>query len=220
MKVIKTLPIAENKNIVVQNIGKEILIYHLVSNKVFCLNETLSKVYMACDGKTTYEEFKSRYQFTDDLIFLSLDELKSENLIETDSEYQSPFATLTRREAVRRVGFSTMIALPVISSVIAPTSVNAASPTTPCTYTANTSCPFDGTFRQGICCDGLRCLDNGFCTACRAGTVFFNSYVISANPNGCSSSECDLIPQKNWCCNSGASIAENTGINLCVCRCP
>lgn len=216
----KKLPPSRNENIVVRTVSDETLIYDLISNKVFCLNTTLAEVYAACDGKTTFEEFKNQHHFPDDLIFFSLDELKRENLIETDSEYQSPFATLNRREIVKKVGFATMIALPLITSLIAPKAINAASPATPCTNTANTPCTHDGTFRQGICCDGLRCLTNNFCIPCRANGVQFISYVISSNPAGCTSAECDLFPQKNWCCNTGVSIAQDTGINLCSCRCP
>ena len=216
----KNLPPTKNDNIVVQNIGKEILIYDLGSHRAYCLNETLAKIYAACDGKMTFQEFKKLHPFTDDLIFLSLDELKRENLIETIDDYESPFATLTRREAIKRVGLATSFALPLISSLVVPSAINAASPTTPCSNTANTPCPFNGTFTQGICCDGLRCLDNGFCTTCRGSGVIFNSYVISSNPAGCTSIECDLLPQKNWCCNPGISSATDNGINLCICRCP
>ena len=215
----KTFPNARNENIVVRNIGDETLIYDLVSNRAFCLNATLAKVYSVCDGKITFEEFKSRHSFTDDLIYFSLDELRRENLIKTDTQYQSPLALLTRREIAKRVGLSTLIALPLITSLVAPNPAEAASlPGLPCA-TANQNCPFDGTFTQGNCCDGLRCLDNGFCIACRSSGVLFNSYAISLNPAGCTVAECNLLPQKNWCCNLGNSTAQDNGLNSCICRC-
>jgi hypothetical protein len=88
----------------------EVLIYDTVSDKAYCLNETLAKVFNACDDKQTFDDLKRSYQFTDDLIFLALDKLKNKNLLADDDSYQLPFAGMSRREAVRRVGFGTRIA--------------------------------------------------------------------------------------------------------------
>ena len=38
-------------DIVVQEFADEILIYDLKNNKAFCLNETSSMIWQACDGK-------------------------------------------------------------------------------------------------------------------------------------------------------------------------
>ena len=121
------LPIVKSKNLVIQNVDKEILIYDISTNKAFCLNETLATVYQACDGKTSFDEFKSKTKFTDDVIYLSLDELKKQDFIDYNSEYISPFAGLSRREVIRKVGLASMIALPLVSSIIAPTALQAAS---------------------------------------------------------------------------------------------
>jgi hypothetical protein len=121
------LRLARNKEIVVQELGKEILIYDLKSHKAYNLNETSSTVYRACDGKTTFDEIKLRAKFTDEIIFLALEELKKENLIEVKDSYASPFAGMTRRQVIRKVGPASMIALPVVSSLIAPTAAMTAS---------------------------------------------------------------------------------------------
>jgi hypothetical protein len=216
----KTLPIARNKNIVVQNAGDETLIYDLVSDKAFCLNSTLTKVYLACDGKTTFDEFKTRHHFTDDLIFFSLDELKRENFIEIDDQYQSPLAKLTRREIAKRIGLSTLIALPTIASVVAPEAINAASlplPLTPC-GPANSNCPFVD-YSQGCCNSGLRCVSdnpNPTCFPCRTSGVSVIDF--STAPDGCTPSACNTNNNRNWCC-SGTTNAVVVGANLCDCRC-
>jgi hypothetical protein len=121
------LPLARSADIVVQSIGKEILIYDLITHKAYNLNETSSIVYQACDGKTSFDELRRKHSFTDDLIFLALDQLKEDNLVETDSSFVSPFTGMSRREAIRRVGLASMIALPVISSLVAPTAAMAQS---------------------------------------------------------------------------------------------
>ena len=134
------LPLARSKDLVIQNLGEEILVYDLNTNRVFNLNETSAIVYNACDGKTTFEELKQKSNFRDEVIFLALDQLKKEELIEVDSSYVSPFAGMSRREVIRKVGFASMIALPVISSLVAPKAANAQSVTcrnTECNLTGN-----------------------------------------------------------------------------------
>lgn len=121
------LPLARMNDLVVQNLDTEILIYDLKINKVFNLNKTLKIIYEACNGKTTLDELKAKYNFTDDLIFLALDELNRENLLEQNQPYQSPLANLSRREVIRKIGLASMIALPVISSIVAPTAAHGAS---------------------------------------------------------------------------------------------
>jgi hypothetical protein len=123
----KKLPQIRTRDIVVQNLGKEVLIYDLNRHKAFNLNETAAAVYQACDGRTTFEELKIRNRFTDDLIYLALDQLKKDDLIEAGEAFVSPLAELSRREAIRRVGLASLVALPVISSLVAPTAAQAQS---------------------------------------------------------------------------------------------
>lgn len=121
------LPLARHQDVVVQEFDKEILVYDLRTHKIHSLNETSAIVYRHCDGETTFAELTRRHKFTDDLIHLALDQLKEVNLIETGNPIVSPFTGMNRREAIRRVGLATMIALPVISSLVAPTAAAAQS---------------------------------------------------------------------------------------------
>lgn len=119
------LPLARSRDVVVQSLGGETLIYDLAIDKAFCLNETAAKVFEACDGETTLAELKRKHRFGDDLIFLALAQLQEDNLIENSTP--APFEGLSRREAIRRVGLGSIIALPVVSSLVAPTAARAAS---------------------------------------------------------------------------------------------
>jgi hypothetical protein len=121
------LPFARHQDVVVQDLDKEILIYDLLTHKAYHLNETSSLVYRACDGKTAFGELKAKTKFTDEIIFLALDELKKENLIEVNDSYASPFAGMTRRQVIRKVGLASMVVLPAISFLTAPTAAMAAS---------------------------------------------------------------------------------------------
>lgn len=119
------LPSVKQSDIVIQNIGDELLIYNLKTNQAYSLNETSKNIYQFCNGKTSFDELKQKFNYSDDLIFLALDELKRNDLIE--ESYQSKFAGVSRREVIRKVGLSTMIALPFISSIVAPSAANAQS---------------------------------------------------------------------------------------------
>jgi len=156
------LPLARTTDIVVQTLGKEILIYDLNSHKAYNLNETSSIIYQACDGKTTFAELNRKHNFTDEIIFLALDALNKENLLEKSEEYNSLFNGLSRREAIRKVGFASMIALPVIASLVAPTAAMAQS--------AGGGCPpFQGTCGTAGCCPLGSCAGNVTC--CASGTI-------------------------------------------------
>lgn len=119
------LPEARSKNIVTQESGSETLVYDLIINKAYCLNETSSIVFHACGSNQSFEDLKAKYNFTDDLIYLSLDELKRNNLIV--GEYISLLAGIKRREVIRRIGITCAAMLPVISFLTAPTAVSAQS---------------------------------------------------------------------------------------------
>ena len=149
------LPKAKADNIVTRILENETLIYNLTTNQAFCLNETSAKVFEVCNGKRTFGELKKKYEFTDEIIYLALDGLLKEDLITND--YTSPFAEVSRREVIRRVGLASMIALPLISAIIAPHPTHAASD----------SCRVDGV-----------CYLSGqnFCAGCAGRTVTFDRY--------------------------------------------
>ena len=119
------LPNARNNNIVVQELGKELLIYDLLTHKAYQLNETSMIVFNHCDGRTSFDQLRQRYKFTDELIYLTLDTLAKEKLLVGD--YQSRFAGVSRRAALKKVGLACAAALPVIVALSAPTAASAAS---------------------------------------------------------------------------------------------
>lgn len=123
------LPKARANGIVVQEANKEVLIYDLRTNKIYILNETSNFVWKHCDGKNSAAEiieklnrqFKSKV--SEDFVWFALDGLKKENLLETDFE----FPKIVRRELIKKIALTSMIALPLITSFLAPKSVNAQS---------------------------------------------------------------------------------------------
>lgn len=124
-------PLCRKANIVIQEFENEILIYDLNINTAFCLNQTSALVYQLCDGTKTVAEISDlmskmlKTLVSEDIVWLAINELKKNNLLENETDLTNHFAGLTRREAVKRVGLTTMVALPIISSIIAPSAIMA-----------------------------------------------------------------------------------------------
>lgn len=161
------LPMARHENVVVQELDKESLIYDLVTDKAFALNETSTIVYQACDGSTSFDELKKQTGYTDDLIYFALDGLNKENLLEAGT-YQSPLARLSRRQIIKRIGLASTVALPVVAGIIAPAAVNAQSCRVPggappgsaaaCgIFNPDPSCPINA---GNFCCTGTATLQS------------------------------------------------------------
>lgn len=147
-------PKTRTENIVAQETEKEILIYDLKEDKAYCLNETSAMIYQLCDGKNSVAEIanlmsvKLNKLVSEDLIWLALDNFKKDNLLEHEENFEIDFNGLNRRQVIKKVGFASMIALPVVASVIAPTAAMAAS----AAILLGAACP------TGSGCDiGLQC---------------------------------------------------------------
>lgn len=120
-------PTARKNNLVIQDIAEEILVYDLTSNKAHCLNETAAFVWRVCDGKNSISEIKRHLELSsgeevkEDLIRLAIEQLKERDLIEENIE--TGFSRQNRREVIKKIGLASVIALPLITSLTAPTSV-------------------------------------------------------------------------------------------------
>lgn len=129
----RIFPLARTRNIVIQELEKELLLYDLEKNKALCLNETAASVWHFCDGKKTVSDIRfilsEKWQtiIPEELIWLTLEQFKRNDLLEKAAEFPFNFGGLNRREAVKKVGLASLIALPMISTVIAPSAINAQS---------------------------------------------------------------------------------------------
>ena len=137
------------ENLIVQELNDEVMVYNLTTDKYYCLNSTTKTVFEACDGEMTIEELKRQSNLPEEVIYLSLDEIKRNELLKDD--YISPLAGMNRREVIKRAGIATMIVLPVITGLVAPKAVNAASPAA-CFASGATFTPNTGV------CTGLTCI--------------------------------------------------------------
>lgn len=127
-------PKARSYDLVVQESGEEFLIYDLNNHKAIMLNETSAAIWQMCDGKMSVKQItealaqKINMPLSEEIVWLALDDFKRNNLLTDNEQLKIEFGGLSRREVIRKVGFASMIALPVISAIIAPQAANAASP--------------------------------------------------------------------------------------------
>jgi len=147
----RVAPKAREENLVVQELDGEVLIYDLNANKAFCLNKSSALIWQACDGKKDVSEIRDllgklfNSSVNDDFVWLALDQLKKENLIENKDEIVVDYNGMSRREVIRKVGLASVVALPLISSLVAPVDVSAQGSLRPggSTCSVNSQCASD-----------------------------------------------------------------------------
>lgn len=131
-KVTQHLPRRRGNGIVVQEISDEVLVYDLERHKAHCLNRTAALVWKKCDGKTSVPQLarllerELRTKLDDELVLLAIEQLSRRHLLEQDSARAKP-PGMSRRALMRRLGLATAIALPLVTSLVAPTPAEAAT---------------------------------------------------------------------------------------------
>ena len=120
------LPKLRTEDLVVQELEGETLIYDLINDKALCLNTTSAFVWKNCDGRSSISEIAERLSaetkmdVSDDFVNLAVSQLKKEALLVNPNDIEIGFGGLSRREVIRKIAFSSMVALPLITSVVAP----------------------------------------------------------------------------------------------------
>jgi hypothetical protein len=124
-------PTARKTGLVVQEVPDEVLVYDLETNKAHCLNRTASIVWKACDGKSSVTDIaafvgtQTGKDVSEDLVWLAIDQLNRNKLLE--AEIKSSFSGQSRRDAIKKIGLASMIALPIVASLTAPQSAMASA---------------------------------------------------------------------------------------------
>ncbi len=164
-------PQARKEDLVIQEVGGEILVYDLRTNKAICLNQTSALVWQNCDGKKNALEISKDIEkqlgstVSEDLVWFAVNQLQKEKLLTEDKEIVNKFEGLNRREVIKKIGLTSMIALPIVSGIIAPTAAMAQSAVAcscPNGQTANaTSCTNSPQCMVGQTCSGVTCNGGG-----------------------------------------------------------
>lgn len=146
-------PKARVEGVVVRELPDEVLVYDLETHKAVCLNSTAAAVWRLCDGRRTPSDIRRALEKSaggavpEELVWLALEQLGRDRLLDARPPRPSELAGLSRREMMRRVGLAAAVALPAVASIVAPTRADAAS-CLPQGSTCNESAQ---------CCSGLIC---------------------------------------------------------------
>jgi hypothetical protein len=117
-------PKARNKGLVVQEMPNEVLVYDLDSNKAHCLNKSAALVWRSCDGTRSVADIVKEFEVSgsgkvsEDFVWLALDQLQENELLETTIGPR--FSGTSRRQAIKTIGMASIVAVPVIASLVAP----------------------------------------------------------------------------------------------------
>lgn len=125
-----TNPVARQKDLVVQEMPDEVLVYDINTNKAHCLNPSAAFVWKACNGKNSIADIVKQFEangkgkVNEDFVWLALDQLQENALLENDIAPR--FAGKSRRQVIKTIGLASMVAVPVIASLVAPQNALAA----------------------------------------------------------------------------------------------
>ena len=154
-------PIARKNGLVVQEVPDEVLVYDLETNKAHCLNNSAAIIWKSCDGNNSVSEIagiveqQAGGKVAEDFVWLAIDQLGENNLLE--SPVPTSFEGTSRREVIKKIGLASMVAIPVIASLVAPQSALAAAS---CTCNSTPSC---GNTPNLACPSTTRCNGAGLC---------------------------------------------------------
>jgi len=205
------VPVTRKNDIVVQEIKGETLIYDLKSNKAFCLNETSAIVWQLCDGNRSISDISDdmsvrlKTLVSGDFVALALDQFDKDDLLAGAGEKSDKFGGVSRREVIRKVGFASVVALPMVSSLVAPKASMAQSMAP--LIVACQPCTTDAQCASGNCVSNDGVCSNG------SSTVFG---VAPGSFRGClfDSAACDTDAASFCCSGVGVSSGQPCNINV------
>lgn len=154
-----TKPRARKEGLLVQELANEVLVYDQERDKAHCLNPTAALVWKHCDGRTDVKQMSRLLEKSlgtsvgEDVVWCALNQLEKDHLLGEQFAWPVNVERLSRRELIRRLGIGAAIAIPLVTSIIAPTVAHAGSqpnPGAPCNSNAD-------------CTGGTSCQQNNTC---------------------------------------------------------
>jgi hypothetical protein len=140
------------KDCLSRKLDDELLIYDPQRHEGHCLNSTAAAVWKLCDGRNNPSQIVGMLsrqvsaQVDRHVVRLALEQLEDAHLLEPTGTVELP----SRRAVMQRIGIAAAIALPLITSIVAPTPANAVT----CLH-GGSPCSTGGQCCSGICALGI-----------------------------------------------------------------
>jgi hypothetical protein len=150
------LPRARQSELVLKEVGGEMLVYDRRNDKAHCLNQAAAFVWSHCDGQITAGEMAEMLgrelntPVAVEVVWFALDQLRRSSLLAESPAGLRKMNHLPRRVLMKRLGIAAAVAVPLVTSIVAPTAAAAASclpASAPCVVNSD-------------CCSN-NCADNG-----------------------------------------------------------
>jgi hypothetical protein len=113
--------------LIVEQLGAELMIYDQKRNHAFCLNQKAALVFQYCDGKTTVAGLAARLTQTlgepvdEKVVQFALQSLSQDGLLEPLDFPPVVTAGMTRREVMQKIGVRAAVALPLVTTLLVAT---------------------------------------------------------------------------------------------------
>jgi Coenzyme PQQ synthesis protein D (PqqD) len=126
-------PCVRADGLVVHALTDEVLVYDLERHKAHCLNHTAALIWKHCNGQTSVSEMvrmlegEMQTPVPEDVVWLALQQLRKARLLAEQTHTPGRGKGMSRREVMRRLGWGAAVALPLVTSIVAPTAVEAAT---------------------------------------------------------------------------------------------
>jgi|SRR6185312_5640879 len=159
-------PPTRRHGLIVCELEDETLVYDRENDEAHCLNQTAALVWKHCDGVLSVAEISRllehelQEKVDEQIVWLALSQLKKKRLLAAPLRPSSP--PISRREMAHKLAHAAVIALPLITTIIAPTPASAGSCSN-CGPPTAICCPAGCPCQNGmICCTGT--CSSGSCT--------------------------------------------------------
>ena len=154
-------PAVRTSDVVVKTVGDEVLVYDVARHRAHSLNPLAAAVWRACNGARDVSEIAVAAAAATgqpvplEAARLALQDLGRAQLLAGPV----PVGGLTRRELIRRLGTAASVALPLVTSVAAPTVAQAQS----CLGPGPVGCTSSAQCCAGVCATQTCSCLNGSC---------------------------------------------------------
>ena len=152
----RAIPSARSNGLVVQRLEDEVLVYDTERHAAHCLNHNAALIWEHCDGNRTATQLSDILQAAngnptitgkekEELVWVALDQLDKSNLLVAPISRPESTNGMSRRQLMKAAGIAALIAVPVVSTIIAPSAAQAVT----CLATGQ------GCTVSSQCCSGL-----------------------------------------------------------------